>query len=88
MTTFPGCSRIKALDPLWPLGYFVSSSFLDDAYVALRKLLGSKTVSPATREQVQKTIRSINQEAIRKAVFEEEAKTKVDEDDTTSSAAD
>ncbi|HUN89040.1 MAG TPA: hypothetical protein VMU28_09635 [Terriglobales bacterium] len=50
----------------------MSSSFLDDAYVALRRLLGSRTVSPTTREQIQKTIRSINQEALRKTVLEGE----------------
>ncbi len=57
---------------------------MDDAYVALRRLFGSKTVSPATREQIQKTIRSLNQEALRKTVFEDEK----DEDENTSSAAD
>jgi len=57
---------------------------LDDAYVALRRLLGSKTVSPATREQVQKTIRTISQEALRKTVMEDEA----EEHDLGSSAAD
>jgi hypothetical protein len=62
----------------------VRSSFLDDAYVALRKLLGSKTVSPATREQIHKTVRSINQEAFRKAMFDEDER----DDDNSSSAAD
>jgi hypothetical protein len=62
---------------------FVSKSTEDNAYLALRRLLNVRVMSPDTRRQVSRALREVHKDAMKRSLLQT-----VFEEDTTASAGD